>query len=360
MTRADTRFTYLCIVGILLLAFVLNSRPLLYAAAANLADVTYLHSGVLPGGKAQHSPAEILKFMDAALRWKADHQPAKTRFIGLALLRSGNPAGAVEHLQAASAAGDLQATIDLAVLAIDQRDWQAAARYLDRADTRSETLANRFVDQLSGSGDAAGAISLGNAYAQLKPQSPQTYYRLANLYWATGQRANTVQALEQALRYDTQTQASQYRYQRARLNYLKGDHHQAAEDLEAYLSLQPDDQAALFLAGQVYLALDLPDKAESVLLAAIDLDERHYWSHAYLATAYREQGKLAAAAQQQRLASQLTPDPAASLELLAGIYHQMGAACLETETRSLLSQVATGEPPALPDAFNRMDAVCEK
>ena len=216
---------------------------------------------------------------------------------------------------------------------------------------------NRFIDRLIESNRQSEAIQLASEYVSIHPLAPETYYRLANLYWSSGDRENTINALTDALRFDLNSDSFAYRYQSARLEYLQGNYSTAAKIIDDLVAEQPDDFAGLYLAGLIYSAQGDRLKAEKFLSSAIERNPEHLYVHVSLAAAYLKQNKYLQAAGEYQRAGILAADPSDYLNLLAGVYNQMGETCKETETLRINNLTGQGAVN-LETEFQRMNAKC--
>ena len=254
------------------------ARTLLERTGGRLGD---LPGALLLGGTLAYREGAYAR---AAGQWRAlvARQPyniVARRLLGAALLRSGDPAGALAALRPVALRGDADSyTLTLVARAFErsgERDW--AATYLDRSaelsrgdaapfgsDERVATLAAAAADApvepvvrlgllrgLIGEGDAAQALAQAQAIVRLTPGAPAAHIALGDTLAALGRQGEAVAAYRTAadIRFDEPTMLRV-------VDSLDRDGRrpEATNVLALFLSQNPQNVAAQRLAGHWQVA----------------------------------------------------------------------------------------------------------
>jgi len=215
---------------------------------------------------------ETATHLDPAL-WEAHYN------LALALLATGHPETAGEHLLAALplAPDSAQIPFQLGQVLIMQRRYNAAVPYLRQAvRTASTTITARMAlgEALSGSGQSAEALKTFQELVALYPDSADAHFNLGNLYAKQEQYAEAGEEYLRTLRIDPANDKA--RLAGAKSLLALSQHEAALPLMDAYLSRNPQDAEALYLNGLANRGLGHYREAESALLRAAALTPADY------------------------------------------------------------------------------------
>jgi tetratricopeptide (TPR) repeat protein len=269
--------------------------------------------------------------------------PEALRLKGIAYIFLGHADLASEQMSLALSRGSPLAAYSLGKLYLAQHQWKLAVAALDKTGCPHYwCVVGRYVEMLLLQGHQLDALNLLEAFVTLHETDVSAQFRLADVYWSMGDKANTILALERALASTPNCDTLQCSYASARVAYLRGDYSSAIVRLETLTRSSPDYWSGWYLLGQVHLAVNEAQQAVPALQKAIELNPSHSWSHYYLASAYTVDDRLADAAAELRRASELSPTTTFFVSALIDIYRRMGESCLEYKTKELSTRLEKG------------------
>jgi tetratricopeptide (TPR) repeat protein len=288
---------------------------------------------------------------------KGKDNPSFDRNIGIIYKYLGESKLAHQYFLHAYDEDDLLSTYFLADIAFENDEWEVVAGYLSEVAIYNETLINSYIQNLITEGDIIDGVQLANDYIVLIPDSALTYYQLANMNWALGNRSETIRALAQAMINDPDKDSIYYLYQSARLDYLEQRYSEAEQTIELLLNKNPGYFQGLVLAGQIYLAIDQPKLASQFLEKAIAIDVGYVYSHEYVAQAYVELGMFTSAVKEYKIASILSDEPKKYLNALQNIYDDLQMDCYTLQIKNLISESSL-DSEILKLEFPKIDSYC--
>jgi predicted Zn-dependent protease len=345
---------------VLLAMFLLCSLPLIQTMVINLGNIYFIQSGILSGRNNNGKLEKSLWINNIQNQLGYSLKSNSYRLLGLGQWQLSNIDDAEKNLKIASKSGNYLANYDLTYIYVEKKDWKWAAEYISKAQPGNNQLINQFIDKLLEKQRSDDAIQLAKEYLLLVPDSPGTYYRLANLLWNLGDREGTIAALSNALKYDPDINSLNYNYQVARMEYLRNNFHQSEIILNKILEQHPDHFPSLYMAGQVALEQHKPSEAISYFLKAVGENPNHIWSHKQLAEAYLLTGQLEQAVDEYKSASILSIDPIDLLKTIAATYQKMGSLCHQEEVQKIAIMIEKGTNPNLKSDYERIDQLCDQ
>lgn len=353
----NSKHLFLLWILVIIAVIGLGFRQISYAGLSNAANIRFSQGLIQPTDKSPQVLSAGLDLLGSIERSGFTAGSEVLRLSGLTKLSLGDTKEGEEDLIQASNLGNPFADYALASWYTSQLNWPQAAIYFDKTQPAASHVLNQAIDRLIAADRRSDAIQLASEYVDIHPNSPGTYYRLANLHWSSGNRQGTIQALSDALTYDQQVDSSNYRYQTARLLYLQTNYPAAALVIEDLLNENTSDFAVLFLAGQIFYAQEDYPKAEQLLLSALEQNPKHLHAHLALAATYLVQSKTSQAAHEYQQASILAFDPSSYLDLLADVYRQMGEECKEQEALRIVELVRQKQVDLVRE-FQNMNLKC--
>jgi tetratricopeptide (TPR) repeat protein len=190
-----------------------------------------------------------------------------------ALIKSGQPAQALEHLQVAIARGEDVALCNALVGVVQERlgkTEDAFAAYsraieLEPASATAREGRGRIFERR---GEFPKAIEDFSAAYRAQP-SPDLALTLAQLHARSGQLQAAIQLYRGLIR-DKPDQLA-LRAEMARLMYENGQGEEAAREITAVVNARPRDSNLLAIAGDIYFK-DKPDAAATFYRRALEVD----------------------------------------------------------------------------------------
>ena len=200
-----------------------------------------------------------------------------------ALIKSGQPAQALEHLQVAIARGEDVALCNALVGVVHERlgkPEEAFAAYsraieLDPANATAHEGRGRLFERR---GEFPKAIEDFSAAYRAQP-SPDLALTLAQLHARAGQLQAAIQ-LYRGLTRDKPDQLA-LRAEMARLMHENGQSEEAAREITAVVNSRPRDSNLLAAAGDIYFK-DKPDAAATFYRRALEVDANDNHARAQL------------------------------------------------------------------------------
>ena len=227
------------------------------------------------GGKMKEASTVFLPLLK---NLPADSQEAirVTTLIGLARFGAGDYAGAVPFLKKAVAADsqNLPFRLTLAQSCLWSKQYQCVLDVyheivnLNENSAEADMLAGQALDEMK---DRPGAIEQFRAAVKADPKMPEAHFGLGYLLW--GQ-----------LKFD-----------------------EAAKELEAELTNNPDHAQALTYLADCHIQMNNPEPAIPLLEKAVRLDPKIELAHVDLGVLYANQGKNADALLELKKAEKLDP-----------------------------------------------------
>jgi cytochrome c-type biogenesis protein CcmH/NrfG len=149
-----------------------------------------------------------------------------------------------------------------------------------------------MAEELARHGQDENAIANYHDALRLKPSMPGVHLELGNLYYNSADtRQQSLAAGEYAAAIQQNAgDESAWRMQ-GRDAARRGDMKAAAQSLEHALQLAPDDAEACAELAKVLMEVKNTDRAEKLLLHAIEIDPTDETTHYRLAMLYRQQGR---------------------------------------------------------------------
>jgi len=300
-------------------------------------------------------------------------------FYASALIKSGQPQAAIEHLQVAIARGEdvalCHALLGVAHERLGKTD-EAFAAY-SRAieiDPSNATAREGRARGFEKRGELAKAIEDYSTAYRAQP-SPETALRLAQLHARAGQPQAAIQLYRKLISEQPEDFAT--RIEMARLMYETGQTEEAAREITVIVAARPRDAKLLSAAGDIYFK-DKPDtaatfysrvvemdandnhsrvqlgaslvrsmqyeKALPVLTDAIAREVGNYAAHASLATALFKLKQYPEAAREFYWLIRTRPEIAASYYFLANSFEHLGDC--EQALRSYQEYLKRADPAA--------------
>ncbi|WP_234419277.1 tetratricopeptide repeat protein [Sphingomonas sp. EC-HK361] len=323
-----------------------------------------LLSGAIDYAQGRYEQA-VARFRDLVARQPMNIEAR--RLAGAALLKSGDPKGALEVLRPIGLRGDADpyalSLIARAFTATGEPNW--AARFFDRAalsgsvssvpfgtdddasvdagqmaeNPGDPAAAVGYIRALLEAGDEAGALARARAIASVSPGAPQAHLLVGDTLAAESRMAEAAQAYARAadLRFDLQTML---RLVDARSR--SGDAAGAAQVLALYLSQNPKSVAARRMVGNLQLDTQDWDAAIPTFEGLRrDLGARDAALLASLARAYAGAGHATIAMTYGRAAYALAPMNPAVVDAYGWAAYQ---ADRPREALQLLRKAATIAP----------------
>ena len=220
----------------------------------------------------------VTTFLPLLKTLPADSQEALrvTTLIGLASYGAGDYAGAVPFLKKAVAADakNLPFRLTLAQSCLWSKQYQCVLDVyreivnLNENSAEADMLAGQALDEMK---DRPGAIEQFRAAVQADPKMPDVHFGLGYLLWAQ-------------LKFD-----------------------EAAKELEAELSNNPDHPQALTYLADCHIQLNNPGPALPLLEKAVRLNSRIELAHVDLGVLYANAGKNDDALRELKTAEELDP-----------------------------------------------------
>jgi tetratricopeptide (TPR) repeat protein len=203
-----------------------------------------------------------------------------------ALIKGGEPAQALEHLQVAIARGEDVALGNALVGVANERlgkTDEAFAAYsraieLDPANATAREGRGRGFERR---GEFSKAIEEFSAAYRAQP-SPDLALTLAQLHARAGQLQAAIQLYRSLIR-DKPDQLA-LRAEMARLMYENGQSEEAAREITAAVNARPRDANLLAIAGDIYLK-EKPDAAAAFYRRALEIDPNDNHARAQLGAA---------------------------------------------------------------------------
>lgn len=223
---------------------------------------------LLDRGITEHAQRELARAieLDPAL-------PGVRILYASALIKSGQPARAVEHLQVAIARGEDVALCNALLGVVHERlgkTEEAFAAYaraieLDPANATAREGRGRVFEKR---GEFPKAIEDFSAAYRAQP-SPDLALTLARLHARAGQLQAAIQLYRGLIRDKPEELA--VRAEMARLMYENGQTEEAVREITAVVKARPRDPALLAIAGDIYFK-DKPDAAATFYRRVLEID----------------------------------------------------------------------------------------
>jgi len=149
-------------------------------------------------------------------------------------------------------------------------------------------------------------ISIWEETARSSPHKPKVHYELARAYLSAGRTEEAEQQLTTTLGLDP-------KYRRAlidmgRIHLERNDYPKALNSFQALMDQGIREPALLLLAGETYLKMKQPDKAQPLLEKAVKKVPGHAEGHNLLARALHQSGQLHNAEREYRISLKIDPN----------------------------------------------------
>jgi len=249
-----------------------------------------------------------------------------TTLIGLARYGAGDYTGAVPFLKKAVAADaqNLPFRLTLAQSCLWSKQYQCVLDVyheivnLNENSAEADMLAGQALDEMK---DRPAAVEQFRAAVKADPKLPDVHFGLGYLLWAQ-------------LKFD-----------------------EAAKELEAELSNNPDHAQALTYLADCHIQLNNPEPAITLLKKAVKLDPKIELAHVDLGVLYANAGKNDDALLELKTAEKLDPDDQNVHWRLGRFYKSVGK---KSEAEAEFQKTRTLQKAADKSIFDKLHSAQEK
>jgi tetratricopeptide (TPR) repeat protein len=249
-----------------------------------------------------------------------------TTLIGLARYGAGDYTGAVPFLKKAVAADaqNLPFRLTLAQSCLWSKQYQCVLDVyheivnLNENSAEADMLAGQALDEMK---DRPAAVEQFRAAVKADPKLPDVHFGLGYLLWAQ-------------LKFD-----------------------EAAKELEAELSNNPDHAQALTYLADCHIQLNNPEPAMTLLKKAVKLDPKIELAHVDLGVLYANAGKNDDALLELKTAEKLDPDDQNVHWRLGRFYKSVGK---KSEAEAEFQKTRTLQKAADKSIFDKLHSAQEK
>jgi tetratricopeptide (TPR) repeat protein len=191
---------------------------------------------------------------------------------------------------------------------------------LSMVAAKSARMHQVMAHEMARQGDIEGAIKNYREALALDPQIPGLHFELAEMLNASSNAAEQAEAegeYKAALLVNQFDEKSQFRLGEIALR--RGDLEQSYGHYSRAVELQPNDAEADIGLAKALMLMNQPDKAEALLIRALQTDPTSAVAHFRLSTLYRQTGRTAEAKRELEEYQKYKE----MKEKLRDIYHQM-------------------------------------